>query len=99
LGHLPVEFHPIACEVLAYCHLVAYYCRMQPDGNLIRRLRKQSRRETLTGFAARVGVDAGQLSRIERGLRTYASYGWLHRVAEGLGVPVEAIARDIEGRA
>lgn len=73
--------------------------RMRPDGTLIRRLRKQSKRETLTGFAARVGVDAGQLSRIERGQRTYASYGWLHRVADGLGVPVEVIASDIEDRA
>jgi transcriptional regulator with XRE-family HTH domain len=66
-----------------------------PDGALIRRLRKATH-EGLVAFARRAGVDAGQLSRIERGLRRRASYGWLLRVAEALGVPVEAIAIEDE---
>lgn len=66
---------------------------MLVDGNLIRRIRRESLHESLTGFAARVGVDAGALSRIENGKRKIASYNWLARVAGGLGVPVEAIGR------
>jgi transcriptional regulator with XRE-family HTH domain len=66
---------------------------MRVDGNLIRRIRRESLHESLTAFATRVGVDKGFLSRIERGERTTASYNWLHKVATGLGVPVEAIAR------
>lgn len=66
---------------------------MLVDGNLIRRIRRESLHETLPAFAERVGVDKGALSRIERGVRTTASYNWLSRVAAGLGVPVEAIAR------
>lgn len=76
-------------------HPIAYLCLMLPDGNLIRRLRKASH-EGLAAFARRVGVDAGQLSRVERGTRLHASYGWLLKVANGLGVPIEAIARDDE---
>lgn len=66
---------------------------MLVDGNLIRRIRRESLHETLPGFAARVGVDKGALSRIERGVRAHASWNWLRKVADGLGVPVEAIAR------
>jgi transcriptional regulator with XRE-family HTH domain len=64
-----------------------------PDGEIIRRLRR-SRREGLAAFARRVGVDPGQLSRIETGKRKYASYGWLLKVANGLGVPIDAIAHE-----
>lgn len=62
-------------------------------GNAFRQIREQSLHQSLTAFATRAGVDAGQLSRIENGKRNYASYGWLLKVAAGLGEPVDAIAR------
>jgi len=70
------------------------------DGPKVRRLRLAAIRAdrefppTLTGFAELARVDAGQLSRIENGKRDRASFGWVARVADTLGVPVEAVARD-----
>lgn len=73
---------------------------MTPNGATVRRLRLSQARtngaapQTLVEFADAIGLSPSYLSRIETGQRTDASFATMSRIADGLGVPLAAVATD-----
>lgn len=64
-------------------------------GSVIRRLRK-SMKMTLEILADAAGTDAGNLSRIERGVQSYTPE-MLEAIAKGLGTTASALISEAEG--
>ncbi|MEU1273074.1 helix-turn-helix transcriptional regulator [Streptomyces sp. NPDC005799] len=65
---------------------------MRPNGDAMKAIRK-ARGIGLRRLAEAIGIDPGYLSRIENG-KQGAGAGTLHRYADELDVPVQAITHE-----
>ncbi|MFI9598854.1 helix-turn-helix domain-containing protein [Streptomyces sp. NPDC052043] len=68
---------------------------MRPSGTAIRAIRN-GQNLGLRELATRTGLDRGHLSRIERGEVCNPASHTIHRIADALKVPVDAITRTEE---